>query len=165
MLIKSTFIFRVIKMTYLPHPFLRKLKCSISFVPLRSSQCLRGMGEGQGGSTLWRWSIRHHHDEVLSPGASIVGRALCLLPQVSLLWRWFKAGTSHIGDGSQLLGPDSLRLEIHTQENLNAYVWKHGGKIWFHSHSLSFQTFMEWIHDWGSNFYYISSSSRTRALH
>lgn len=138
MLIKDTFIFRLIKMTYVPHHFLRKLKCSISFVPLRSSQQRCGMGEGQRGSALWRWSIRRHDDEVLSPRASTVGRALWLFPKVSLLWRWFRTGTSQIGDNSQMLGPDLLRLEIHTRKISMPVCENMEGKFGFTpTHSLS----------------------------
>ena len=62
-------------MTYLPHPFLRKLKCFINFISLRSPQQSCGLGEGQGGSDFCRGSVKCHDDKVPSPGSSTVGKS------------------------------------------------------------------------------------------
>lgn len=103
MLIKSTFIFGLRKMTHLPHPFLRKLKCFINFISLRSPQQSCGLGEGQGGSDFCRWSVKCHDDKVPSPGSPTVGRSpLSHSPGFSTLEVAHGSHESQTGVDSQL---------------------------------------------------------------
>lgn len=86
MLIKSTFRFGLIKMTYLPRPCLRKLEYFIIFISLRSHGSAVAWAKVKEALPLADWSIKCQGDEVLSGGLPTLGRALHFMPQISLLW-------------------------------------------------------------------------------
>lgn len=113
MLIKSTFRFGLIKMTYLPRPCLRKLKCFIIFISLRTHGCAVAWAKVKEALPFAERSIKCQDDEVLSVGIPTVGKSPPFYaPDFSLLWRWFKADTALRLRDFQLHGPNIERLSL-----------------------------------------------------
>lgn len=75
MLIKSTFRFGLIKMTYLLRPCLRKLKCFIIFISLRSHGRAGAWAKVKEALPFAGWSVKCRDDEELSVGSPTVGKS------------------------------------------------------------------------------------------
>lgn len=75
MLIKSTFRFGLIKMTYLPRPCLRKLKCFIIFISLRSHGRAVAWAKVKEALPFVGWSAECRDDEELSVASPTVGKS------------------------------------------------------------------------------------------
>lgn len=75
MLINSTFRFGLIKMTYLPRPCLRKLKCFIIFISLRSHGSAVAWAKVKEALPFAEWSVKCRDDGVLSVGLPTVGKS------------------------------------------------------------------------------------------
>jgi hypothetical protein len=75
MLIKSTFRFGLIKMTYLPRPCLRKLKCFIIFISLRSHGSSVAWAKVKEALPFAERRIKCQDDGVLLVGLPTVGKS------------------------------------------------------------------------------------------